>query len=164
MNWTKVRAVPHSSTQHVFTLINECVISRHGTPRLLFTDRGTAFTFRAFGNLLNDHEIRHAGATLRHPQTNGLVERTNCTIKDILSSYMSSSHNNWDEYVATAVFALNTSQQKITRESPVKLVYGRTPIHSQESFFGLTRQSEIVWMTPVLRSFFGRLALERIWP
>ncbi|KAH6939391.1 hypothetical protein HPB50_017751 [Hyalomma asiaticum] len=91
--WLEVRAVSNSAATHVMTSINECLIYRHGTPKLLISDRGTAFTSRDFEKFLCKHGIRHAAASPQHPQTNGLVEGTKGTIKGVISSYIFSTHD-----------------------------------------------------------------------
>ncbi|KAH7415490.1 hypothetical protein KP509_14G047800 [Ceratopteris richardii] len=53
-----------------------------------------------------------------HPQTNGLTERMNKTIKQILNSFMDPLQQNWDQVLPFAVYAFYTSVQVSTRVSP----------------------------------------------
>lgn len=134
--WVEVEAVPDTSAVHLVTFVNKHLVLRHGTPRLIISDRGTSFMSRTFGCALRDYGIEHAAASPYHPQTNGLVERTNRSIGDILAAFVNKSHKNWDMFIGTAAFALNTSQQEVTAKSPFELVYGRLPTLPQESSMG----------------------------
>ncbi|KAH7301299.1 hypothetical protein KP509_23G019200 [Ceratopteris richardii] len=62
-----------------------------------------------------------------HPQTNGLTERMNKTIKQILNSFIDPLQQNWDQVLPFAVYAYNTSVQASTRVSPFRALYGRDP-------------------------------------
>lgn len=66
--------------------------------------------------------------TAYHPQCNGLVERFNHTFAEMLSMYLSSCHNNWDEVVDFVVFAYNNSRQESTGATPFHLLYGREAV------------------------------------
>ncbi|UYV66458.1 hypothetical protein LAZ67_4001743 [Cordylochernes scorpioides] len=60
----------------------------------------------------------HRFTSAYHPQTNGLTERLNKTLADMLSI-------NWDAVLPYATFAYNTSQQESTGFSPFYLIHGR---------------------------------------
>uniref|UniRef100_A0A5S6QRK4 Integrase catalytic domain-containing protein n=1 Tax=Trichuris muris TaxID=70415 RepID=A0A5S6QRK4_TRIMR len=70
-----------------------------------------------------------------HPQANGLVKRTNRTVSSILSAYVSSKHNDWDELLPFTMFILNTAEQSSTKISPFELVYGWLFVLPEESCF-----------------------------
>ena len=51
-----------------------------GVPKVLLTDRGTNFTSNHFKRFLSQNGVKHIKASSYHPQTNGLVEKTNNTL------------------------------------------------------------------------------------
>ncbi|KZR99340.1 Uncharacterized protein APZ42_004828, partial [Daphnia magna] len=59
---------------------------------------------------------------------NGLVERLNLTLADMLSMYVSSDHKDWDESLPFVTFAYNTSRHESTGRTPFYLVYGREAV------------------------------------
>ncbi|KZR95539.1 Uncharacterized protein APZ42_010697, partial [Daphnia magna] len=59
-------------------------------------------------------ETNHRTTTAYRPQANGLVERLNHTLADMLSMYVSSDHKNWDESLPFVTFAYNTSRHEST--------------------------------------------------
>eukprot|EP00794_Sanderia_malayensis_P011487 gene11487-biopygen9163 len=71
--------------------------------------------------------------TAYHPQCDGLVERQNRTIQDMLSAFVSKYRDDWDLWVDLVVYAYNTSVHSATGFSPYEMVFGceaRTPLDS----------------------------------
>ncbi|XP_037518202.1 uncharacterized protein LOC119394979 [Rhipicephalus sanguineus] len=62
-----------------------------------------------------------------HPQTNGVTERLNRTLGDMLTMYIDSDHSNWDAILPFVTYAYNTATQSTTGFSPFFLLYGREP-------------------------------------
>jgi len=67
-------------------------------------------------------------STAYHPQTDGLTERANRTVEQILRNFVNSLQNDWDEHLASVQFAINSSKQASTRMSPLCMVIGREPV------------------------------------
>ena len=65
--------------------------------------------------------------TAYHPQTDGLVERYNRTLKAMLAKTVERCGPEWDEQLPYVLFAYRVSQQASTGESPFFLLYGRDP-------------------------------------
>lgn len=61
-------------------------------------------------------------ATAYHPQTNGLTERLNKTIADMLST--SDDHKNWEDVLLYVSFGYNTALQETIEYSPFRLLHG----------------------------------------
>ncbi|KAI9552560.1 hypothetical protein GHT06_020414 [Daphnia sinensis] len=66
--------------------------------------------------------------TAYHPQTDGLVERFNRTLCDMLACYVVDEPEEWDRYLPFVTFAYNTSQQTTLRDNPFYLFFGREPV------------------------------------
>ncbi|UYV77641.1 hypothetical protein LAZ67_15001799, partial [Cordylochernes scorpioides] len=79
------KALPTSESMEVAKFFIEDVILKHGAPRELIMDRGRNFTSSIISDLNNQCRITHRKTTAYHPQTNGLTERLNKTIADMLS-------------------------------------------------------------------------------
>ena len=65
--------------------------------------------------------IKKSRTTAYHPQGDGLVERQNRTLQQILSHFVADSPNDWDQWLDQAVFAYNTSVHESTGFSPYRL-------------------------------------------
>lgn len=78
-------------------------------------------------SLLSECQIIHRTTTAYHPQMNGLTERLNRTLGDMLSMHVASDHSNWDAVLPFVTYAYNTASQATTGFSPFFLLYGRQP-------------------------------------
>ncbi|UYV80895.1 K02A2.6-like, partial [Cordylochernes scorpioides] len=119
------KALPTSESMEVAKFFIEDVILKHGAPRELITDRGRNFTSSMISDLNNQCRITHQKTTAYHPQTNGLTERLNKTIADMLSMYVDVNQKDWDRILPFVTFAYNTAKQESTGFIPFFLVHGR---------------------------------------
>ena len=62
-----------------------------------------------------------------HPQTNGLDERTNQTLKARLAKLVNENQNNWDDFLEDIAFSIRTQKQGSTKFTPFFLMFGRHP-------------------------------------
>ena len=60
-----------------------------------------------------------------HPQSNGLVERTNRSVLNILKTFISSTQSQWHKYLPSAVHQLNVTQQATIGRSSFEMLFGR---------------------------------------
>lgn len=109
--------------------------------------------------LLNLCESQFRHSTPYHPQTNGLTERTNRTIINMLSMYVSSDHKNWDDVLTFVTYAFNTAKHETTGYSPFFLLYARPPRHTIDTVFPFgTHENSTVAETLCLAEEARRIA------
>jgi hypothetical protein len=60
-----------------------------------------------------------------YPQSNGLVERTIRSIKQILKTLVDDDHMNWDILLPKATFIYNNSLHSSTGVTPQSFIYGK---------------------------------------
>lgn len=65
---------------------------RHGAHKVMITDRGSAFLARLIQEILCLSHSRRRRMTAYHPQTNGLTEKLNKPIADIIFIYVDMKH------------------------------------------------------------------------
>ncbi|KZS06576.1 Uncharacterized protein APZ42_029913 [Daphnia magna] len=126
--WAETKALPRAGAAEVADFLVKCVLLRHGAPHQLTTDQGRCFMAEVTQKVLQAMETNHTPTTAYRPQANGLVERINHTLADMLSMNVSADHRNWDESLPFVTFAYNTSRQESTGRTPFYLVYGREAI------------------------------------
>uniref|UniRef100_A0A8R1DX66 RNA-directed DNA polymerase n=1 Tax=Caenorhabditis japonica TaxID=281687 RepID=A0A8R1DX66_CAEJA len=119
-----VKSQDAETTTEIF--INR-VITVHGVPRSITTDRGTAFTSNVFRESMEKFGINHKLTAPYHHQSNGIVERANRTIEECLSAYVNSTQSDWDQYLPMTVFAINNAPSTTTGFAPAEIVFGRKP-------------------------------------
>ena len=66
--------------------------------------------------------------TAYHQQTDGLVERFNRTLIDMLTCYVVDEPEQWERFLPYVTFAYNTAVQSTLQECPFFLFFGRLPI------------------------------------
>jgi len=103
------------------------IIRRFGRPQRVVSDQGSAFTSKAFQMACNIQSIRFTPIATGQPQANGMVERENRTILDVMSIICNGIGKTWSKYVGEVEYALNTRISTSTKHSPYELVYGRRP-------------------------------------
>ena len=124
IKWPEAKALKEVTAEEVSKFIYEEIICQHGCPARILSDRGSHFNNRIIELLSERFQIKHHFSTPYHPQTNGLVERFNRTLCESLAK-LKDKTNEWDLYIAPALFAYRTSKHSITKIEPFFLVYGR---------------------------------------
>jgi transposase InsO family protein len=115
-----------TTTKRIAIILVEQIICRYGAPRALLSDLANNFVSklaRSVYNLLDIHKLNTSGY---RPQTNGLVERFNSTLKTMIRMYVDIDQKNWNKFIPYCVFAYNTSRQETTKHSPYYMLFGRS--------------------------------------
>ncbi|UYV68027.1 hypothetical protein LAZ67_5002857, partial [Cordylochernes scorpioides] len=125
--YAETRAVSEATVKEVSKFLVEDIFLRHGAPQYLISDRGSQFTSNLMKEVMKTFKIKHCFTTSYHPQTNGLTERLNRTLINMLSMYVNTDQKNWDEILPFITHAYNTTIQETTGYSPFFLMFGREP-------------------------------------
>ena len=103
------------------------LFSRVGIAKEVLTDQGSCFMSRVMKELLRLLQVKQLRTSVYHPQTDGLVERFNKTLKQMLKKAMDLDGKNWDQLLPHVLFAVREVPQASTGFSPFELLYGRRP-------------------------------------
>ena len=125
--WPEVFPVADQSAATIATLLVEEIVSRHGVPAEVLSDRGRSFLSSLMAEVRKLLGIHQVNTTAYHPQTDGLVERFNRTLISMLAKTVERGGKDWDEHLPFVLFAYRASEQQSTCESPFFLLYGRDP-------------------------------------
>jgi len=118
-------ALPNIKAETIARVLVEEVISRHGCSEYLLTDRGSNFCSSLFQEVCKLLGIKRLLTTAYHPETDGLVERLNQTLINMISTQMEEGKNNWDEVLPYVLLAYRNSPHTSVGETPAFLLYGR---------------------------------------
>ena len=99
-------------------------IYKHGVPDRIIHDRAAEFFSQVMQENARLIRIIQLPTSGRHPQTDGLVERLNRTLKQMMSKLVSKGRHNWDTLLGPVLFAYRTTPHTSLGESPFYLVYG----------------------------------------
>ena len=72
-----------------------------------------------------EFNIKRSVTSAYHPQTNGLDERTNQTLKVCLSKLVNDQQNDWGQYLEQVAFSIRTQKQCSTKHTLFFLMFGR---------------------------------------
>jgi len=123
--WVEAQAVPDIKASTIAEFIYNDVITRHGTPKTILTDQGSSFRNEVVDSLCKVMGIKHALTSAYHPQTNGLTERFNATLCEMIAKFILEQGGEWDKWISSALFAYRQKKHASTKFSPSFLLYGR---------------------------------------
>ncbi|KAL0171312.1 hypothetical protein M9458_031623, partial [Cirrhinus mrigala] len=116
------KATAKSIAQELFLLA-----SRVGLPSEILTDQGTPFMSRLMADLCRLLRVKQLRTTVYHPQTDGLVERFNQTLKQMLRRVTAEDKRDWDLLLPYVLFGIREVPQASTGFTPFELLFGRQP-------------------------------------
>jgi hypothetical protein len=101
------------------------IICRHGLMHVLQSDRGTPFVSQLAAQIYRRLGVRQVKTAAHHPQSNGVVEVLNRTLKGTLKLWANENQTDWDVLLPYALFAYNTAVHSLYNETPFYLQHGR---------------------------------------
>ncbi|GJY28100.1 retrovirus-related pol polyprotein from transposon TNT 1-94 [Tanacetum coccineum] len=106
--------------------------------KVVRSDRGGEYV-APFAELCAKHGIRHEFTAPYSPQQNGIAERKNRTLKEMVTAMLISSgmsQDMWGEAILTATYLLNKIPRKEKEETPYELWMGRKPSYQYLRVWG----------------------------
>lgn len=119
-------AVKDNTAESVIAVLAEW-ISWFGEPSQILTDRGSNYTSTSMVNFCRQRNILLTHTTSYHPQSNGLVERFNRSLQQILAMWVSSVLNDWRPLIPYALQCYRVSRHSTTKKSPIEILFGFSP-------------------------------------
>lgn len=109
-------------TQETCTWLRS-IFDTFGAPKLLVSDRGSAFTSAEFTRFINEYSITHQKVAVASPWANGITERINRFIKSSLAKVVDSA-DHWKRYLGKVQYVINNTYHSVVQASPSKLMLG----------------------------------------
>jgi transposase InsO family protein len=82
-------------------------ISRFGVPLFFTSDRGVQFSSALWAAVMSRLGIQHKMTTAFHPQSNGVIERFHCRLKDSLRARLAGT--DWPKHLPWIMLCLRTA-------------------------------------------------------
>ena len=101
------------------------VFARVGMPDEILTDQGSNLMSSLLQEMYLMLNISRLRTSPYHPQTDGLTERFNGTLKSMIRKLTANNQKDWDEHLPHLLFAYREVPQESTGFSPFELLYGR---------------------------------------
>jgi ribosomal protein L21E len=99
----------------------------HGMPKVILCDNGPSFAANDMRACMEAMGIKVKYILPYHPESNGICERLNGTVINMVSSYIQDERkqDKWSQYLDHVLFAYNTSTHSATGYTPFYLVHAR---------------------------------------
>jgi transposase InsO family protein len=108
------------------------IVSLHGVPKKIVSDRGSQFTPRFWKSFHENMDTKLNFSSTYHPQTDGQTERTNQVLEDMLRACALQHGSSWDKSLPYAEFSYNNNYQASLKMLSFEALYGkkcRTPLY-----------------------------------
>ena len=122
--WVEAFPLERTAAPSVAQCVLNGWIARFGCPFTILSDQGSEFRSKLFKSLTTMLQIRKLRTSAYHPRTDGMVERSNRTLIDVLSKFAEKVPD-WDLRLPLVMFAIRTAEHTTTKFSPFFLTYGK---------------------------------------
>ena len=138
------QAIPtrNQTAQTTAKALFENFFVHYGFPARIHSDQGANFESKLIQSLCALTGMRKTRTTPYHPMGNGMVERFNKTLLNMLGTLEEDKKSDWKSHVSTMTHAYNAAIHDSTGFSPFFLMFGRHPRLAVDAFLGLPQDSE----------------------
>ena len=123
--WVEVYAIRNQEATTVAKKLVDEIFCRFSPPEQLHSDQGRQFESDLVKEICELLQIRKTRTTPYHPQCNGMVERFNRTLLDMLSTAVGNHQADWQQHIRKLCLAYNSSVHSSTGFTPFFLMFGR---------------------------------------
>lgn len=125
--WVELFALRETTATHISNIIIDEIICRYGIPLYILSDNGPQFVSNLFNGICTALGIARKFTANYHPQSN-MTERVNRNLKTQIAIYAQNHPGSWDKDLQKLAFAIRTSINESTGDTPAFLNFGRDPI------------------------------------
>jgi transposase InsO family protein len=125
--WPIAVVVDNETTRTVTDAIHKHLITKHGTPKYLASDKASGFTSAQMQAICEILGVKKKTTTGLQPQANATCERLHRFLNASLTILVNKYSTDWEKYVDTVLFSYRISANASTGFSPFFMVYGRQP-------------------------------------
>ncbi|GJU17356.1 retrovirus-related pol polyprotein from transposon TNT 1-94 [Tanacetum coccineum] len=122
--WIKAKAVSTITGNQVKKFVWDNIVCRFGLPGEIVSDNGKQFSDNPFKDWCEKLNITQRFASVRHMQSNRLVERANRSLGDGIKARLGEGNKNWIEELPHVLWAHRTTINSSHGDTPFSLTYG----------------------------------------
>jgi ribonuclease HI len=138
--WIEVKPLATITSVTVQKFFWQNIVCRFGVPKAITVDNGTQFDAEAFKEFCEQIGTKIHFASVRHPESNGLVDRANGIIMTgIMKLIFNQPKGKWPDELIKVVWIHNTKKSRSTGFTPFKLLFGDEAITPEEAKAGSIR-------------------------
>ena len=123
--WMEAYAIPNQEAITVAEKLVDELFCRFSPPEQLHSDQGKQFESEVMQEICKILHIKKTRTTAYHPQCDGLVERFNRTLQDMIATTVKDHPFDWEEALRKVYMAYNSSVHATTGYTTFFLMFGR---------------------------------------
>ena len=128
--WTEAFPLKDHTAQTVADVLVEQFVSRFGVMRSLHSDQGREFESDLISEMCKLLQVRKTRTVPYNPKSDGMIERANRTVIQMLTTLVNEARNDWDEHLPYVMMAYRASVHESTGLTPNKIRFKRRNITS----------------------------------
>ena len=136
--WPIAVPIPDKEPATIAEAIYRHLLTVHGSPRRILTDKGTEFVNLGLEAMCAHWEIARVTTAARDSKANGHVERLHRSLNASMTMLTARFGCEWDTYVDACLWGYRISVNETTGLSPFEVLYGRPPITPLDHTLSLT--------------------------
>lgn len=140
--WMEAYSLPSQHAENVAEKLVHEFIARFGTPLEIHSDQGRNFESQLFKEVLVLLEVKKTRTTAYRPSSNGLIERFNRTLGNMIKKFVDHNRTNWDKYLSLLLAAYRATPHPATGYTPNMLMFGREVGMPSDILFPFPRPEE----------------------
>nr|GEU79242.1 reverse transcriptase domain-containing protein [Tanacetum cinerariifolium] len=121
--WIEAKAVATITGSHVKKIVWDNIMCRFGLLGEIVSDNGKQFSDNPFKDWCNKLNITQRFTSVKHPQSNGLVERANQSLGEGIKARLGEGNTNWVEELLHVPWAHRTMIKSSHEDTPFSLTY-----------------------------------------
>ncbi|GJS58789.1 reverse transcriptase domain-containing protein [Tanacetum coccineum] len=121
--WIEAKAVATITGNQVKRFFWDNIVCRFGLPGEIVSDNGKQFSDNPFKDWCEKLNITQRFASVKHPQSNGLVERANRSLREGIKARLGEGNKNWIEKLPHVLWAHRTMIKSSHGDTPFSLTY-----------------------------------------
>jgi hypothetical protein len=138
--WIEAKPLATITSVTVQKIFWQNIVCRFGVPKAITVDNGTQFDAEAFKEFCVQIGTKIHFASVRHLESNGLVERANGIIMTgIMKLIFNQPRGKWPDELIKVVWSHNTMMSRSTGFTPFKLLFGDEALTPEEAKAGSIR-------------------------
>ncbi|GJU40271.1 reverse transcriptase domain-containing protein [Tanacetum coccineum] len=141
--WIEAKPVATITGNQVKKFVWENIVCRFGLPGEIISDNGKQFRDNPFKDWCEKLCIQQHFASVKHPQTNGLVERANRSLGEGIKARLGKDNKNWMEEISHVLWAHRTMVKSSNGDTPFSLAYGTEAVIPVEIGMPIFRTAEL---------------------
>nr|GEW42786.1 reverse transcriptase domain-containing protein [Tanacetum cinerariifolium] len=121
--WIEAKAVETITGGQVKKFVWDNIVCRFGIPGEIISDNGKQFADNPFKDWCDKLNITQHFASVKHPQSNELVERANRSLGEGIKARLGEGNKNWVEELPQVLWAHRTMVKSSHGNTPFSLTY-----------------------------------------